>query len=84
MSHIKMKGRGAPRNTVFGVIGDSMNEASYNRSLGGLVKDTKVGASKSGTIMKSLDRPSKTKIPGAHYAQVPYPGRFMAVVGKAL
>ena len=85
MSHIKMKGRGAPRNTVFGVIGDTMNEASYNRSLGGLVKDTKTGGgNKSGTMMKSLDKPSKTKIPGAHYAQVPYPGRFMAVVGKAL
>lgn len=84
MGHINMRGKGAPRNTVFGVIGQTMNEASYNRSLGGLVKDTKIGATKSGNIMKSLDRPSKTKIPGAHYGQVVYPGRFMAVVGKAL
>lgn len=83
MTHIKMSGRGAPRSNVFGLIGDTM-DSTYNRSLGGLVKDTKVGATKSGNIMKSLDKPSKTKIPGAHYAQVPYPGRFMAVVGKSL
>jgi len=83
MSHIKMKGKGAPRNNVFGLIGDTM-DSTYNRSLGGLVKDTKVGGVKSGSIMKSLDKPSKTKIPGAHYGQVVYPGRFMAVVGKSL
>ena len=83
MTHIKMSGRGAPRSNVFGLIGDTM-DSTYNRSLGGLVTDTKIGATKSGNIMKSLDKPSKTKIPGSHYAQVPYPGRFMAVVGKSL
>jgi hypothetical protein len=78
-----MKGRGAPRPNVFGLMGDTM-DSPYNRSLGGLIIDTKVGANKPGTTMKYMMPPTKTRIPGAHYGQVPYPGYFMGTLGKML
>jgi len=79
-----MKGNGAPTHTVFGVIGSTINESSSMRSLGGIIKDTKGGKPGKGTVMKAPDARSKTSIPGAHYAQVPYPGMYMANVGKSM
>ena len=83
-SRVMMKNPGAPRHTLFGIIGQTMDESAYMRSLGGIVKDTKSGKPSHGTVMKSPNAKSKTCIPGAHYAQVPYPGVYMANVGKTL
>jgi hypothetical protein len=79
-----MRGNGAPTHTVFGVIGSTINESSAMRSLGGIIKDTKGGKPSHGTVMKAPMARSKTCIPGAHYAQVPYPGQFFTNVGKTL
>jgi len=89
----KMAGKGAPRDTVFGVLG--MTKADpYTRTLGGLVKDTATGKIQPGTIHKNTrvihtergitGNVPKTHIPGAHYAQIPYPGTYMSHEGKAL
>lgn len=86
-----MKGKGAPKSDVFGVIGDT-KEDSFSKTLGGLVKDTATGKPKPGTLMKGkmmterdiMGNSSKTKVPGAHYAQVPYAGRFLVTVGSML
>ena len=83
-SRVMMKNPGAPRHTLFGLIGNTMNESSYMRSLGGIVQDTKTGKTSHGTTMKAPDARSKTCIPGAHYGQTPYPGRFFTNVGKSL
>lgn len=88
----RMAGKGAPRSTVFGVLGRTKMDP-YDRSLGGLVKDTATGKIKPGTVSKGhgfhtergiTGNISKTHIPGAHYAQVPYAGGFMAHEGKRL
>ena len=89
----KMSGRGAPRDTVFGVLGHTMFDP-MTRSLGGLVKDSKASAPAPPTMKatskeavtehKIAGAPAKTKIPGAHYAMSPYPGRFMSEEGKRL
>lgn len=83
-SKVMMRGKGAPTHTVFGVIGSTINESSSMRSLGGIIKDTKGGKPGHGTVMKAPMPKSKTCIPGAHYAQVPYPGMYMANVGKSM
>ena len=89
----RMGGKGAPRQTVFGVLGMTM-EDSKTKTLGGLVKEsTKVSAPKvavkASSEKKNTDRhilgpAAKTPIPGAHTGQVPYAGMFMSHVGKAL
>lgn len=89
-----MKGKGAPRSTVFGVLGRTKMDP-YTKVLGGLVHET-TGSKKvhKGEIHKVslLDKterriagaPSKTHLPGAHFGQVPYAGQFMSHVGKGL
>lgn len=89
----RMAGKGAPQRTVFGVLGHTM-EDPYTKSLGGLVKNSKPSASAPATIKttKRTDEtvhhiagaPSKTHIPGAHFGQVPYAGKYMSELGKAL
>ena len=87
----KMAGKGAPRSTVFGVLGRTQMDP-YDRTLGGLVKDTATGKVKPGTLTKAhvetergiTGNISKTHVPGAHYAQIPYPGTYMAHEGKRL
>lgn len=97
---IQMSGKGAPRSTVFGVLGrlPKGEERVGVKSLGGLVKGTKEGRNMPGTVMTEkgalhipgqtdrhiLGKASKTHIPGVHYGQVPYPGYYMSAVGKAL
>lgn len=88
-----MAGKGAPRSTVFGVLGRT-KETGKMRSLGGLVHrapDAKIG---SGTLIHNAKRleterdiagpASKTHISGEHYGMVPYPGAFMAAAGHRL
>lgn len=88
-----MRGVGAPRSTVFGVIGRTQLDP-YQRSLGGLVQETTGGKrAHAGEIhhvkssMQNTDRhilgpPSKTHMPGQHYGQVPYPGMFQSHLGQ--
>ena len=93
----EMRGEGAPRPTVFGVLGMT-KESGKMRSLGGLVENSKAshGIFK-GTLLKHAKveavhsergaaggPPSKTHIAKEHYAQVPYPGRFMSPAGPRL
>ena len=90
----RMAGKGAPRDTTFGVLGHTA-ESPLTRSLGGLVPDTKTPGArpkdKVHKIMKHLDLSdhhitahNATFIPGAHSGQVPYAGAYMKLVGKKL
>lgn len=91
-----MKGKGAPRSTVFGVLGRTQ-ETGMNRTLGGLIQRTTLGAqmpehmsAKSAekdigqTERRILGAAAKTHIPGTHYAQIPYCGQFMSHQGGEL
>lgn len=89
-----MKGKGAPRSTVFGVLGMTKEEP-YTKTLGGLVVETtgskrvhKGEVRKAGMMDRTerhiAGRPSKTDIPGVHYGMVPYAGYYMVAVGKGL
>jgi hypothetical protein len=89
-----MAGEGAPRSTTFGVIGRTTYDYK-NRSLGGLVVDTKTsGPLPAGTSMKATAAPqterhilghaSRTPMPGAHYGMKPYAGQFMSHEGARL
>ena len=84
-----MKGKGAPRSTVFGVLGQTKFDP-YSRSLGGLVKHTADGKVKRGTVEKGrgmmterdiLGNISKTHTAGGHYGQILYAGRYMGAKG---
>lgn len=82
----RMAGVGAPRGTVFGVLGKT-KMSSESRVLGGLVRETTKGApvpehmkakrASKNTEHHIIGAPSKTHISGEHFGQVPYPGAFM-------
>ncbi len=89
-----MAGKGAPRQTVFGVLGHTM-ESSEMKSLGGLVRETKTsGPIPKGEVIHSASKLSterhitgpaaKTRISGEHYGQIPYPGKFMGHKGERM
>jgi hypothetical protein len=89
---LQMAGVGAPRSTVFGVIGRTRLYEPVSRSLGGLVHNTCECPVQPGTVMKASTVPkntdrsilgpsSKTPMPGAHYGQVPYPGHYASALG---
>ena len=87
-----MRGEGAPRSTVFGVLGRT-KESAKMKTLGGLVVERSQAKVPKGELMRPggvktergiTGAPAKTHIPGAHYAQIPYPGVFMAHLGHAL
>ena len=86
-----MKGKGAPRSTVFGVLGHT-KETGMTRVLGGLVQHAASNPIPKGTVSKKhhmterhIDGPApKTHIPGAHYGQIPYPGLYMSMKGNPL
>ena len=87
----KMAGKGAPRDTLFGVIGHTKMDPMA-RSLGGLVIGTTKGASPKGAAHRAHIHPDtdhnliaghhKTALPGSHYGQIPYAGMFMKAVGR--
>lgn len=88
----QMKGKGAPRDTVFGVLGHTKEDPKM-RSLGGLVHHTASAPVKKGTLEKprafhterDITGPaSKTHVPGAHFGQTPYAGVYMSNLGHAL
>lgn len=87
----RMKGKGAPRDTLFGVLGHTMIDP-HARSLGGLMINTTKGASpvdsaeKASSVKKNTERhllggKHATAIPGVHMGQVPYAGMYMKSVG---
>lgn len=86
----KMSGKGAPKDTLFGVIGHTKMDP-MTRSLGGLVIGTTKGESPAKAAHKAhahpdteknlTDRKSKTHIPGQHYGQILYAGKFMSHLG---
>jgi len=90
-----MKGKGAPRSTVFGVLGRT-KETGYMRSLGGLVQKTTHGRTPAHMPEKEAMRrglqterdilgpASKTHYPRAHFAQIPYVGQFASHLGPEL
>ena len=89
----RMAGKGAPRDTTFGVIGHT-KESEMTKSLGGLVKATVTPGTKMPKHHKLMKMDltehhiaghmNKTFIPGSHQGQVPYPGHYMKLVGKAM
>lgn len=88
-----MRGEGAPRSTVFGVLGRT-KESPKMKSLGGLVHETASGRIPKGEIIHAPRRmhternitgpPGKTHIPGSHHGMVPYPGKYMSDKGAEL
>ena len=89
----RMSGKGAPRQTVFGVLGQTM-ETSMSKSLGGLVKEStrvsapkvsmKASSEKKNTDHHIIGAAAKTHTPGSHTGQVPYAGQYMSQVGGRL
>ena len=88
-----MKGKGAPKQMVFGVLGMTKEDPKM-RTLGGLVEHATGKREKKGEVQhkprafhteRNITGPAaKTPIPGAHYAQVPYAGTYMSNTGSAL
>lgn len=92
----EMKGKGAPRDTVFGVLGRTTYD-SQTKSLGGLVQKTTnvktMPVSQSATRLEStglntdrhiLGHKAATPAPGQHSGQVPYAGYFKSALGARL
>jgi hypothetical protein len=83
-----MAGKGAPKPTIFGVIGKTHTDA-YTKSLGGLVRDTKTNYFKNSIISKPsgiqtencILGPNPSAVAKQHYGQVPYDGRFYKALG---
>ena len=92
---LEMSGSGAPKSTVYGVVGETKMDP-LQRSLGGLIQTTtgdthvdrgsvhKVKSEHKNTERHILGPASHTHVPGAHYGMVPYPGHFRSVLGMAV
>ena len=86
----KMGGKGAPRDTLFGVIGHTKQDP-LTRSLGGLVIGTTKGESPAKSAHPAHAHPDtekrlvggqhKTALPGSHYGMIPFAGQYMKKVG---
>lgn len=95
MSGFEMESPYGAHDNLFGLIGDT-KDSQKNETLGGLVISTTKGAdapkvtkSTSADAMKSefklpTAKAPKTVIPGTHYGQVPYPGKYMSEKGQRL
>jgi len=80
------------KDTLFGLIGKTKGHTEI-QALGGIVDGGKPDAKtpsdlKRGKVADATERhiggKNATKIPGAHHGQVPFPGQYMATVGKKL
>lgn len=88
-----MKGKGAPRSTVFGVLGRTKEDPRM-KTLGGLVEHAPSARILKGTLERRpraaqterhITGPAaKTHVAKEHYGQVPYPGKFMSALGKSM
>ena len=94
---LMMRGKGAPRSTVFGALGIGGGAHAFvgggAKSLGGLVVDTKtkgkhhddvVSDKSAGATEHGRYMKNHTEIPAVHMGMVPYPGHFMVKVGARL
>ena len=87
----QMGGKGAPKQSIPGVIGATM-EDSYQRSLGGLIVNTKdLGPKPSDLRVPFMTEKGAvcvtapaTKMSGQHYGQIPYPGVYYGQLGQRL
>lgn len=87
----QMKGKGAPMETIPGILGET-TQSSSNKVLGGLVEHSGTGKIPKHlsreqayhTDHKIAEKKSATHIPKIHYGQVLYPGRFAYSAGKEL
>lgn len=87
----KVEGKGAVRPTVFNVIGHTKYDSSM-KSLGGLVKEAKshskvdspVEQARGLNTERHIIGKNATKVPGEHFAQVPFVGMYMGTLGKRL
>ena len=89
----RMGGKGAPRDTVFGVLGHTKMDP-MTRSLGGMVVSTTKGAGavdrRAAESVKKVHKntekhivgpASKTHVPGVHTGMIPFAGQYMVKVG---
>ena len=84
-----MKGKGAPKPSIFGVLGETKVD-SWTKSLGGLVTDTKVHSYRDpsfhphgmNTENHILGKNASAVAP-KHYGQVPYQGKYMVHQGPS-
>lgn len=89
----RMGGKGAPRDTLFGIIGHTKDSGAM-KSLGGLVIGTTKGASAAKSAHPVHKHPDtehnltagthKTALPGVHYGQIPFAGAYFKAVGSRL
>lgn len=89
---LEMSGSGAPKSTIYGVIGKTKMDP-LQRSLGGLIYTTTAGGrTQHGTVAKvtseteNTDRhilgaAARTHVPGQHYGMVPYAGHYRSALG---
>jgi hypothetical protein len=86
----QMGGKGAVRDTLFGVLGMTTRDP-FTRTLGGLVSNTRTSGEPAPKVHKAkgimterniAGKAAKTHIPGQHLGMVPYPGEFLSKVGK--
>ena len=87
-----MAGKGAPSQTIFGVLGETAYDP-LQKSLGGLVTNTKASSDKNPakpadtmpqTLRSIIGPASKTPMPGEHYGQIPYAGKYQSTEGARL
>ena len=91
-----MAGKGAPKSTTFGVLGETKMDP-YTRTLGGLVSQTTGSKAVKKGELEHIGHPKgpltekgavsivpKTHIPGKHMGQVPYAGDYMSKLGAEL
>jgi hypothetical protein len=85
----EMAGKGAPKPTIFNVIGETKYDP-LTRSLGGLVKDTKTNVKVKDPLQRAsgfqtencIVGKNASKVPGRHMGQVPFAGKFLYNVGE--
>ena len=84
--------KGGVKDTLFGLIGATKGKTEV-KSLGGIVDGSAPSAAKPSGLKKEqvadkterhIGGKNATEIPGKHMGMVPYPGQFMATVGKKL
>lgn len=89
----EMEGTGAPRQTVFGVLGQTI-ESSDMKSLGGIIRNTTSNPSspyvmvasgvKHNTERDIIGAKSKSSYAPSNYGHIPYPGKYNTRAGGRL
>jgi len=89
----EMEGTGAPRATVFGVLGHTI-ESSDMKSLGGIIVNTTANPSSPYVMVASgvkhntehdiIGPKSKSAYAPSNYGHIPYPGKYNTRAGRLL